>query len=277
MWWTLTPVPLFQQLFLLSGKNFDSFHLFGWSFPIQHHRHTVVVAIPNSPWFFFSEPDLANQDVTFLPICCWMPDGFSTNALVLRCLQPLAVCWFGKLSLISLPRTINFKFRLQPHHRNITSHSMKNLVFHRLGKMIVLPIITTSLIHILLKGWENVLFELESEGLNTIQPRLRKSFPQMLPTFSLVTPLRPTRKHVLAWARVSTFFCFAGKDKEWHRLHTYNCIFIRRTARESQPKSYPGLSMPSRFGKERDEQDNRSTRRAHLFLLYVLWDLPSDL
>ena len=31
--------------------------------------------------------------------------------------------------------------------------------------MIILPIHTTSLIHFSLKGWENVLFELESERL----------------------------------------------------------------------------------------------------------------
>ena len=42
---------------------------------------------------------------------------------------------------------------------------MKNLAFHRLlrWKMIMLPILTTTLIHFLFKGWENVLFELGSE------------------------------------------------------------------------------------------------------------------
>ena len=54
--------------------------------------------------------------------------------------------------------------------RNITSHSMENLAFHsflRL-KMIILPILTISLIHLSLKGWENVLFELGSERVNRI-------------------------------------------------------------------------------------------------------------
>ena len=46
----------------------------------------------------------------------------------------------------------------------IFHHSMKNLAFHSLlrQKMIILPILTTSLIHFSLQGWENVLFELES-------------------------------------------------------------------------------------------------------------------
>ena len=43
--------------------------------------------------------------------------------------------------------------------RNITSHSMENLAFPSLlrWKMIIRPILTTSLIHFFLKGWENVL------------------------------------------------------------------------------------------------------------------------
>ena len=44
---------------------------------------------------------------------------------------------------------------------------MKNLAFHSLlrWKMIIVPIPTTSLIHFLFVGWENVLFELGSEGV----------------------------------------------------------------------------------------------------------------
>ena len=62
---------------------------------------------------------------------------------------------------LSLPKVSNFKFPLQPHPK-ITSHGMKNLAFHSLlrWKMIVIPIIRTSLIHFSIKGWENVLFEL---------------------------------------------------------------------------------------------------------------------
>ena len=37
--------------------------------------------------------------------------------------------------------------------------------------MIVLPILTISLIHFSLKGWENVLFELESERVNVFAVR----------------------------------------------------------------------------------------------------------
>ena len=44
--------------------------------------------------------------------------------------------------------------------RNITSHSMKNLAFHSLlrWKMIILPVLTILILHLSLKGWENVLF-----------------------------------------------------------------------------------------------------------------------
>ena len=54
--------------------------------------------------------------------------------------------------------------------RSITSHSMENLAFHSLRRwqMIILPILTTSLIHISLKGWENVLFELGSERVKLV-------------------------------------------------------------------------------------------------------------
>ena len=57
---------------------------------------------------------------------------------------------------------INFKFPLQPHQKyNITPH-IKNLAFHGLlrWKMMILPVLTTSLMHYSLKNWENVLFEL---------------------------------------------------------------------------------------------------------------------
>ena len=68
---------------------------------------------------------------------------------------------------LPLPRVIvsNFPSSLT---RNSTSHSMKNLAFHSSfrWKIIMLPILTTSLIHFSLKGWENVLFELRSEGFN---------------------------------------------------------------------------------------------------------------
>ena len=59
----------------------------------------------------------------------------------------------------------NFSCRL---NSNITQHSMGSLAFHSFlrWKMIILPILTTSLIVNSLKGWENVLFELGSERVN---------------------------------------------------------------------------------------------------------------
>ena len=66
----------------------------------------------------------------------------------------------------SLPRVINFKFLLLRHQKyNITQYE-ENLAFHSLlgWKMIILPIHTTSLTHVSLKAWENVLFNLGVKG-----------------------------------------------------------------------------------------------------------------
>ena len=70
---------------------------------------------------------------------------------------------------------MNFKFPCSLT-RNITSHSMENLGCHQLlrWKMIILPILTTSLIHFSLKGCENVLFELGSESVQRIKSRFLK-------------------------------------------------------------------------------------------------------
>ena len=61
---------------------------------------------------------------------------------------------------LSFQRVINFKFPCSLN-RIITSHSMKNLGFHSLLRwtMIILPIPTTSLIHLSLKGWETVTWK----------------------------------------------------------------------------------------------------------------------
>ena len=54
----------------------------------------------------------------------------------------------GMKLTLSLPRVINFKFPQQPHQK-YCPHHMKNSAFHSFlrGKMIILPILTTSLIH----------------------------------------------------------------------------------------------------------------------------------
>ena len=59
---------------------------------------------------------------------------------------------------------------------NITSHSMENLAFHSLlrWKMIVLPILTTSLIHFFERWWENVLFELGTERIKRTRKLRRR-------------------------------------------------------------------------------------------------------
>ena len=89
----------------------------------------------------------------------------------------------GHECTLSLPRVINFKLPLQLHQK-FTPHSMKNLAFHSLlsWKMIILPILTTSLIHLSLKGWGNVHFEPGSErgGNSTL---LSQSYKKLLPKF----------------------------------------------------------------------------------------------
>ena len=74
-------------------------------------------------------------------------------------------------------RGINFKF-LQPNQPNITSHCMENLTFHSLlrWKMIILPILTTLLVHFFLKGWENVLWNLLSSKSTFSQPFKRRLY-----------------------------------------------------------------------------------------------------
>ena len=66
---------------------------------------------------------------------------------------------------LSLPRVIKFKYLSCCLPINISPHSMENLAFLSLlrWKIIILPILTTPLIHFSLKGWGNVLFELGSE------------------------------------------------------------------------------------------------------------------
>ena len=48
--------------------------------------------------------------------------------------------------------------------------------------MIILPIRTTSLIHLSLKGWENVPFEHGNEGLNDCMSMVRVAKPLMSAT-----------------------------------------------------------------------------------------------
>ena len=62
--------------------------------------------------------------------------------------------------------------------RNITSHSMKNLAFHSLPgwNVIILPILTTLLVHFSLKGWENV--RLGSERVERSKSFGRRASPR---------------------------------------------------------------------------------------------------
>ena len=95
--------------------------------------------------------------------------------------------------------------------RNITSHSMKNLAFHSLlrRKMILLPILTTSLIHFSLKGWENVPFELGNE-------RVKRSAPS---SFCRVTaPRLRTAVQRFRWRSAYLLSAFLARLPSWKSL-----------------------------------------------------------
>ena len=83
---------------------------------------------------------------------------------------------------LSLPSVINVKFLLQPHQK-WTPHSIKNLAFHSLlsREMTILPILPTSLIHLSLKGWENVLCTLA--GLSAFRRRQYFRYPRDMHQF----------------------------------------------------------------------------------------------
>ena len=65
-----------------------------------------------------------------------------------------------RTNTLSLPRVINFKFPLQPRQKYYIAQQ------EELEKLIISPILTTSFIHFLFKGWEDVLFHLESERVH---------------------------------------------------------------------------------------------------------------
>ena len=96
-----------------------------------------------------------------------------------------------KLLTLSLPQwsISNFPCSLT---RNITPRSMKKLAFHSLlrWKMIMLPILTTSLIHFYPEGWENVLFELG--GVRFCAMRRRASGNSFRKTLTLSLPSSKT-------------------------------------------------------------------------------------
>ena len=87
--------------------------------------------------------------------------------------------------------------------RNITSHSMGNLTSHSLlrWKIILLPILTTSLIHFSLKGWKNVFFDLGSEEINRLST-LKSSRSRILHDWSYLQLPAPTGNLDWDWVRV---------------------------------------------------------------------------
>ena len=76
------------------------------------------------------------------------------------------------------PKSDEYQISPAASPENTTWNSMENLAFHSLlwWKMIILPILTTSAIHTLCKGWESILFELGSERVKL--RRHKNSFNQ---------------------------------------------------------------------------------------------------
>ena len=101
--------------------------------------------------------------------------------------------------------------------RNITSHSMKNVAFHSLlkGKMIILPILTTALVH-LLRWWE-ILFELKSDRLTalvTLRAWVRHLWPLSFRVDIWAKKSTPTWLSV----RLGLLFNQPRLTKPWHEF-----------------------------------------------------------
>ena len=93
--------------------------------------------------------------------------AISSKLFHLRCCCRLPSWYFT----LPLPRVINFKFPQKPHQKyNITKYEELGSIHSWLRcKVIILPILTTSLKHFSLKGWENVVFRRGSERVALTQ------------------------------------------------------------------------------------------------------------
>ena len=129
----------------------------------------------------------------------------------------------------------NFLYSLT---RNITSHSMKNLAFHSVfrRKMIILPILTTWLIHSSLKGRENVLFERGSKGVERLNiqglgfglgQRSRQPFHSQVP--KVHSPNLSKEKYMGEVVRIGSVIIFY-LSKLWKAKFSLLCdvIFLER-------------------------------------------------
>ena len=114
--------------------------------------------------------------------------------------------------------------------RNTASHGMENLAIHSLleWKIIVPPILATSLIHFLLKGWDNVLYELRSERVNYHYPT--------------------TRQKTLRSCKAPNYSgCIAIKGFSLFSMLTPSCWEIREIFCQSGPKVHLAFG-PWKFG-----------------------------
>ena len=95
--------------------------------------------------------------------------------------------------------------------RNITSHSIKNLGFHHLlrWKMIILPILTTSLIPFSLKGWENVNFWTWEWRANPHHQFFQRKYSRVA---FLSKCLVETRSHALEYFHIQKVECMVTSN-----------------------------------------------------------------
>ena len=146
---------LFRWCVLAPWMSWNSFQVFAWRICTERGQLLSGVFDRQAAcWFCFDFLYLISIDHITIPS--------QKGKGQLRRVSEVFDCWFesGRCEQPSL-RVIKFKFSLQSHQKYHITH-MKNLAFHSFlkWKMIILPILTISLIHSSLEGWENVLFEL---------------------------------------------------------------------------------------------------------------------
>ena len=156
-----TPLP-FPTLAIHCSTTWRPKRCFSRLDRFEHHLYPKLV------WYYNNDQNHWNRyarlDIVLNSLVRWKPQlSFQSDHQARRVFEFLNTS--SALTQILAYWNINFKFLLEPHHTNITPHSRKNLAFLDLfrWKLIILPILDTSLIHFSLEGWENVLFELESE------------------------------------------------------------------------------------------------------------------
>ena len=122
--------------------------------------------------------------------------------------------------------------------RSMTSHSMENLTFHSLlrWKMIILQIFAASLIQLLLKGWENEIFEL---GTDASKPNMRIDWKRHLWFFNShgFVPEKPKEKKKCPVLSVGSLVYIAN----WKTLQKLTLAGIGEWRPHGDEKKFPSV------------------------------------